>query len=244
MRPKSEGMKPQYPKIIGLLLVSASIIAIVALYVFDISFLYEPKHLLGITNTLFTAIIPAIVAFFAARIYLRTGSFSVLLMGCGMLGFGLCRRIGRMAESIAGRGQLQCYYLQYRGLSWFTLPFYRCDHKLFRKITPAGAGKTELGSAACLFSNLFICGPSFICNRSAGRSAIFHSGVRSYGPSANRTGACDFSICSFFSFFHEQLHKSEIGFPLLVFSLPCYAGFGAICVLHPENRRKSYRLGR
>ncbi len=83
-------MKSQVPKRIGLLLVLASLLAIVVLYALDISFLYEPKHLLGITNTLFTAIIPLIVAFSAARAFRRTGSFSVLLMGCGMLGFGLC----------------------------------------------------------------------------------------------------------------------------------------------------------
>ncbi len=85
----SEG-KPQYSKLAGLLLVSTSLLSVVALYALDISFLYEPKHLLGVTNTVFTAIIPLVVSFFAGRSYLRTGSSSVLLMGCGMLGFGLC----------------------------------------------------------------------------------------------------------------------------------------------------------
>ena len=37
----------------------ASILAIVVLYALDITFLYEPKHLLGITNTIFTAMIPS-----------------------------------------------------------------------------------------------------------------------------------------------------------------------------------------
>ena len=90
MTSKSEDMGSRWPKLIGLLLAVASLVAIVALYALDITFLYEPKHLLGLTNTIFTAIIPVVVAFFAARTYLRTGSFSVLLMGCGMLGFGLC----------------------------------------------------------------------------------------------------------------------------------------------------------
>ncbi|MFZ0929529.1 MAG: PAS domain S-box protein, partial [Syntrophobacteraceae bacterium] len=90
MSAESEGTKWQYPKLTGLLLVFASILAVVAFYALDITFLYEPKHLLGVTNTIFTAIIPLVVAFFAARTFLRTGSFSVLLMGCGMLGFGLC----------------------------------------------------------------------------------------------------------------------------------------------------------
>ena len=90
MTTKSRGVKLPVPKRIGLLLVLASLLAIVVFYALDLSFLYEPKHLLGVTNTVFTAIIPLIVAFFAARTYQKTGSFSVLLMGCGMLGFGLC----------------------------------------------------------------------------------------------------------------------------------------------------------
>jgi PAS domain S-box-containing protein len=102
MTSKSEGIKSQYPKIIGLLLVFASLVAIVALYALDITFLYEPKHLLGVTNTIFTAIIPIIVSFFAARIYLRSGSFNVLLMGCGMLGFGLCAGSAGWLREIQG----------------------------------------------------------------------------------------------------------------------------------------------
>jgi hypothetical protein len=90
MTTESESVKSQYAIGIGLLLVLLSFIAIVVLYALDISFLYEPKYLLGVANTLFTAVIPVVVALFAARTYLRTGHFSVLLMGCGMLAFGLC----------------------------------------------------------------------------------------------------------------------------------------------------------
>ena len=90
MAAKSEKRKYQYSKLMGLLLIFVSMLSIIALYVFDITFLYEPKYLLGVTNTIFTTIIPILVAIIAARTYQRTGSFSVLLMGCGMLGFGLC----------------------------------------------------------------------------------------------------------------------------------------------------------
>ena len=102
MTSKSEGIMRRYLKLIGLLMVVSSILAIVVLYALDITFLYEPKHLLGITNTIFTAMIPIIVAFFAARIYLRTGSLSVLLMGCGMLGFGLCAGSAGWLREIQG----------------------------------------------------------------------------------------------------------------------------------------------
>ena len=42
------------------------------------------------------------MAFFAARTYLRTGSLSVLLMGCGMLGFGLCAGSAGWLREIQG----------------------------------------------------------------------------------------------------------------------------------------------
>ena len=102
MRSKPEGTKPRYSKPAGLLLVFASLLATVVLYVLDITFLYEPKHLLGIANSIFTAVIPVTVAFFAARTYLRTGSLSVLLMGCGMLGFGLCAGSAGWLREIPG----------------------------------------------------------------------------------------------------------------------------------------------
>jgi PAS domain S-box-containing protein len=102
MTAKSEGMTSRHPKWISLLLVFVSMLATIVLYIFDITFLYEPKYLLGVTNTIFTSIIPIIVAIFAARTYRSTGSASVLLMGCGMLGFGLCAGSAGWVRAIAG----------------------------------------------------------------------------------------------------------------------------------------------
>ncbi len=80
----------RYSKAVGLLPVFVSLAAIVTVYIRGESFLCEPEYLVGVADTVFAAIIPAIVAFFAARAYLKTGSLNVLLMGCGMLVFGLC----------------------------------------------------------------------------------------------------------------------------------------------------------
>ena len=102
MTSKPEGLKPRYSKPAGLLLVCASMLAIVVLYVLDITFLYEPKHLLGVTNTIFTLLIPVTVAYFAAGTYLKTGFPSVLLMGCGMLVFGLCAGAAGWLREIYG----------------------------------------------------------------------------------------------------------------------------------------------
>jgi hypothetical protein len=95
-----------YPKVVGLLFVLASMLAITALYALDINFFYEPKHLLAVTNTIFAAIIPLLVAFLAARTYLRTGSSSVLLIGCGMLGFGLCAGSSGWLRDLPGGANL------------------------------------------------------------------------------------------------------------------------------------------
>ncbi|MDR3560066.1 MAG: hypothetical protein P4N59_01305, partial [Negativicutes bacterium] len=82
--------KSRCAKALGVLPVFISLAAIVTLYVRGASFLGEPQYLVGVANTVYIAIIPAIVAFYAARTYLKTGALNVLLMGCGMLGFGAC----------------------------------------------------------------------------------------------------------------------------------------------------------
>jgi hypothetical protein len=77
-------------KILGLLLV---IVYVVALRIFeglDIRSVFEPPLLLPLLNTVFHGIIPIVVAYAAGKSYLKSGSVTVLFMGCGMLAFGLC----------------------------------------------------------------------------------------------------------------------------------------------------------
>ena len=77
-------------KWLGLLLVAACIIVLQVLAVLDIRNVFEPGLLLPILNTLFAGIMPIFVAYVAGKTYLKTGSTTVLFMGCGMLSFGLC----------------------------------------------------------------------------------------------------------------------------------------------------------
>jgi signal transduction histidine kinase len=77
-------------KILGLLIAIAYVAALRALEVLDIQTAFEPVLLLPLLNTLFHGIIPIVVAFVAGKSYLKGGSLTVLLMGCGMLAFGLC----------------------------------------------------------------------------------------------------------------------------------------------------------
>ncbi len=77
-------------KLLGLLLVIVFIVALKILSVLDIGSIFEHRLLLPVMNTLFAGLIPIGIALLAARVYSKSGSFSVLFMGCGMLSFGLC----------------------------------------------------------------------------------------------------------------------------------------------------------
>ena len=63
-------------------------LGIVALLVIvDPQLVFEPPWLLPITNGLFISGAGLLIAVFAARSYLQTGSFSILMLGCGNLAF-------------------------------------------------------------------------------------------------------------------------------------------------------------
>lgn len=77
-------------KLLGLLLVIVYIVALKVLAVLDVHGVFEHPLLLPLLNTLFAGIVPVSVAYIASKTYLKSGSVTVLFMGCGMLSFGLC----------------------------------------------------------------------------------------------------------------------------------------------------------
>ncbi|HMK35999.1 MAG TPA: PAS domain S-box protein, partial [Desulfomonilaceae bacterium] len=77
-------------KILGLLLVIIYVVALKVLSALDTGSIFEHRLLLPILNTLFAGIIPIIVAYIAAKAYVKGGSGTTLFLGCGMLSFGLC----------------------------------------------------------------------------------------------------------------------------------------------------------
>lgn len=77
-------------KFLGLLLVIVYVVALKVLSVLDIGSIFEHRLLLPILNTLFAGMIPIAIALIAGRTYSKSGSSTVLFMGCGMLSFGLC----------------------------------------------------------------------------------------------------------------------------------------------------------
>ncbi len=77
-------------KFLGLLLVIVYVVALKVLSVLDVGSIFEHRLLLPILNTLFAGLIPIAIALIAGRTYSKSGSSTVLFMGCGMLSFGLC----------------------------------------------------------------------------------------------------------------------------------------------------------
>jgi PAS domain S-box-containing protein len=71
---------------------------------FDPTFFYEPAWLLPITNTIFVTLVLFIVAYIAIRNYRTTGRVQILLLGCGVLAFGIAAVVSGKLRSVPGTG--------------------------------------------------------------------------------------------------------------------------------------------
>jgi PAS domain S-box-containing protein len=65
---------------------------------------YEPPWLLPITNAVFVTVVFLIVAYIAMRNYKATGRIQILLLGCGVLAFGIGGLVAGFVRSIPGAG--------------------------------------------------------------------------------------------------------------------------------------------
>jgi PAS domain S-box-containing protein len=82
-------MIPEYEKRIALLTIPFFLIIIAALAILNNTTVFEPPLLLPLMNTVFLGLFPLFIALIAFRTYRMSGSLSVLLLGSGMLVFGL-----------------------------------------------------------------------------------------------------------------------------------------------------------
>ncbi|MFB0526822.1 MAG: PAS domain S-box protein [bacterium] len=73
---------------LGAIAIPVLIVAIAILAILDIRVVFEPPLLLPLLNTVFISIVSFAVAYISARCYLSTGLPNILLLGCGVLGFG------------------------------------------------------------------------------------------------------------------------------------------------------------
>jgi len=88
-REYSEAMNLERSKFLGLLTIPLFLLIIAILFILNRKTVFEPLLVLPILNTLFLGIIPIFIAIIAYRTYRTSGSASVLLLGSGMLVFGL-----------------------------------------------------------------------------------------------------------------------------------------------------------
>ncbi len=65
---------------------------------------FEPPWLLPIMNTLFVTVVCFIVAYIAMRNYKATGRIQILLLGCGVLAFGIGGVVAGLLRSVPGTG--------------------------------------------------------------------------------------------------------------------------------------------
>lgn len=77
-------------RLIGFIPIPALIIIIVILnFTVGPSVFYDPGWLILITNTLFVSVVCFIVAYISMQNYRATGRIQILLLGCGVLAFGI-----------------------------------------------------------------------------------------------------------------------------------------------------------
>lgn len=76
-------------KILSLALIPIVLIITALLFALNIPGVYEPPYLLLLLNTVFIGISSIIIAYITYRVFTKSGSVSVFLMGSGLLIFGL-----------------------------------------------------------------------------------------------------------------------------------------------------------
>ena len=85
--------------------VPALVVIILTLYlILKPSLFYEPSWLRPITNTVFVTLVFFIVACIAKRNYKATGRIQILLLGCGVLVFGIGGVVAAFVRNIPGTG--------------------------------------------------------------------------------------------------------------------------------------------
>jgi len=90
---------------LGFIPVPALILIVAVLHVIiKPSLFFEPAWLLPITNTLFVTVVCFVIAYIAIRNYRKSGRIQILLLGCGVLGFGLAAVVAALLRSVPEAG--------------------------------------------------------------------------------------------------------------------------------------------
>ena len=82
-------MNPDRKKTVSLLAIPLLLVFIALLALHNSPLYFEPPLLLALLNTVFLGLFPLIIAFLAYRSFRHSGSYCILLLGCGLLAMGL-----------------------------------------------------------------------------------------------------------------------------------------------------------
>ena len=90
---------------LGFIPIPALILIVAVLHVIvKPSLFFEPTWLLPITNTLFVTVVCFVIAYIAIRNYRTSGRIQILLLGCGVLGFGIAAVVAALLRSVPEAG--------------------------------------------------------------------------------------------------------------------------------------------
>jgi PAS domain S-box-containing protein len=102
---KKRHMSRMVKRHLGFIPVPALILIVAVLHVIiKPSLFFEPTWLLPITNTLFVTVVCFVIAYIAIRSYKTSGRIQILLLGCGVLGFGLAAVVAALLRSVPEAG--------------------------------------------------------------------------------------------------------------------------------------------
>jgi len=99
---KQELLNIGIEKKLSLLLIPCALVIIALLVALNIPTAFEPPLVLPLMNTVFLGIIPIVIAYITFKVYTKSGSASVLLIGSGILIFGLGSIVAGWVNPLSG----------------------------------------------------------------------------------------------------------------------------------------------
>ncbi len=183
----------------------------VVYFTVDPALFYDPPWLILIGNTLFVTVVSLAVSYIAMRNYMATGRIQVLLLGCGVLIFGLGGLIAAAVRGLPGGANLNVTIYN-SGALFGGLFHFIASYILLAGISPeAGIGKKK----AWLFSGYLGCVLIISIITFASLAGLLpHFFVQGKGPTLVRQlvlGTADFMfVSSFIIFIGSYIRNREI----------------------------------
>jgi hypothetical protein len=232
-------MKKGSKRYLGFIPVPALILIMAVLeIVVKPSLFYEPVWLLPITNTLFVTVVFFIVAYIAIRNYKATGRIQILLLGGGVLAFGIGGVIGGLVRSVPEAGANLNVTIYNTGALIGAVFHFAAGLILLAGISPEVGSKRKEFWLALSYVGLTVFMALFSMASLKGLIPPFF--IQGVGPTALRQwvlGSADNSLCLLVFYFHGFVPKEWGGLSILV----C---FGSRTDIHQSHRFLHSECGR